>query len=271
MSDQTDNLLNLVKPYGLSDAEGSIYLYLLRHGFASALQISKELKMGRTRVYRLLDKLEKKQLVEFKVDERGMKFGATSTQKFQQLVVEKEQEVEGLKRLLPELLNQLGQIPQPAAKKSKVLYYEGIRGLKQVSFNITRAEKLLRVFEMEHLNYFLPVKFSEEVREKLVKNKVRTHDLTNKTSFEGFTDVREMIELYSEFRYIDPKKLRINFEVLIYNDVYATYTYKQDKIFCIEVYNEQLAEMQKQLFDYIWDQAEKMRFLDERGAAELKK
>jgi sugar-specific transcriptional regulator TrmB len=269
MSDQTDNLLNLVKPYGLSDGEGELYLYLLKHDFVTALNLSKQLHMGRTKVYRLLDKLRARHLVEYKLSERGMRFGATSPQKFQQLVIEKEQQAESLRASLPELLAQLQQLAPASTSKSKVLYYQGIEGLKQVSYNITRAKDMLRVFEMEHLSDFLPFDFSEDIRHKLVKNRVQTRDLTNKKSFSGFTYEAKLIKDCSQFRYVDPKKLRINFEVLIYNDVYATYTYKDREIFCVEIYNSQLAKMQKQLFDFIWQQAKPMKFIDERGGAKL--
>jgi len=271
MSDQTDNLLNLVKPYGLSEAETRLYFYLLKTGFTTALTCSRELHMGRTKVYRLLDKLKEKQLVEFKIDERGMKFGATSPQKFKQLVTAKEQEVASLKHSLPNLLEQLTTLSATTATKSKVLYYEGVEGLKQVSYNATKAKGVLRVFEMEHLSDFLPTSFAEDVRQKLVDNKVTTHDLTNKKSFPGFTDVKNAIPTYNKFRHVSPKKLKINFEVLIYNDVYATYTYKNKDIFCVEVHNKELAKMQKQLFDYIWKQSIKMEIIDSRGAARVKK
>ncbi len=267
MSDQTDNLLNLVKPYGLSDEEGRVYIYLLEKGYTSALQVSRQLHMGRTKVYRLLDKLRQKQLVEFQVDERGMKFGATSPHKFHQLVVAQEQEVNALKEALPNLLKQLEHLSSSSSTKSKVLYYQGLEGLKQVSYNITRARDTVRVFEMEHLSDFLPFEFAEKVRQELVDKKVITRDLTNKQSFTGFSDVTEMFPEYSQFRYIDPDKLKINFEVLIYNDVYATYTYKDEQVFCVEIYNQQLAQMQKQLFDFIWQQAQEMKFTDQRGGA----
>ena len=78
-----------------------------------------------------------------------------------------------------------------------------------------------------------------------------------------------MIEQYSQYRYINPLKLKIDFEVLIYNNVYATYTHHDDSIFAVEIYNRELAAMQKQLFDFVWNQAQPMRFTDARGAVEL--
>lgn len=269
MSDQTDNLLNLVKPYGLSDDEGRVYLRLLTSGFSSALSLSRVLHMGRTKVYRLLDKLSDRQLVETRVDERGMQFGATHPQKFEQLVTAKAQEVATLQQSLPQLLSQLQGLVPKSAQHSKVLYYEGVEGLKQVSFNITRAKDMVRVYEMEHLSEFLPVEFAEDVRRELVKNHILAQDLTNQRSWPGYTDVAELVAHYAQSRYIDPAKLQINFEILIYNDVYATYTYHDDVIFCVEIYNDQLAAMQKQIFDFIWNQAAPMQFTDGRGAAVL--
>lgn len=271
MSDRPDSFLHLVTPYGLSEEEGKIYLFLLRRGFATALALSRQLTMGRTKVYRILDKLRAKQLVEFKVDERGMKFGATHPQKFQQLISDREQEVATLKQSLPDLVAQLTGLSATPDRQSKVLYYEGIEGLKQVSYNLTTAKGMARVFEMEHMSDFLPRPFAENVRKELVANKIFTRDLTNKPAFPGYTNVTELISDFAETRYIDPKKLSINFEVLIYNNVYATYTYKDDQIFCVEIYNDQLAAMQKQIFDFIWEQARSMKFLDDHGAAKVMK
>ena len=267
MSDQTDNLSKLIEPFGLTEEESRVYLYLLKHGFATALSLSRALKIGRTKIYRIIDLLKRLKLVVQKVDERGAKFSATHPSKFQQIVTEREQSIQALKKSVPDLISHLSSIMPETTEKSKVLYYEGIEGLEQVSYNIVHADGLLRVFEMEHLDSFLAFDFSESVRRKLIENKVFTRDLTNKKELPGYTDVTELIEKYSEFRYINPDKLKINFEVLIYNDIYATYTYKDKKIFCVEIYNEQLAQMQKQIFDFIWEQAVPLIYKDKRGAA----
>ena len=150
-----------------------------------------------------------------------------------------------------------------------MLYYRGVEGLKQVSYNALKAEKILRVYEVEHISDFLPQEFSEYFRREAVKRGIMTHDLTNKKSFPEFTNVTEMIRNYSQFRYIDPQKLTISFEVLIYNDVYATYSYKEEEIFCVEIYSQELARMQKQIFDFIWPEATPLKFTSDRGAASI--
>jgi sugar-specific transcriptional regulator TrmB len=269
MSDQSDTFIAILKPYGLTDDEALVYLYLIKNSATTALLLSRSLRIARTRVYRILDKLLKKQLVVEKLGDRGLFFEACPPSRLEQLAKEKELEAKTMRDTLPTLVSQLEQLLPQKTPSSKVLYYEGIEGLKQVSYNILNTKDTLRVFEMEHLSDFLPYDFSETVRKKLVEQKITTLDLTNKSSFPGFTDVTTLIEVYNKFRYIDSEKLKIQFEVLIYNNVYATYTYTQDTIFCVEIYNEQLASMQKQLFDFIWQQATPMRFTDQRGAATI--
>src|SRR3989344_1596791 len=119
MSIQTDNLSNLVKPYGLSEAESNVYLFLLQHGFATALELSRKLHIGRTKVYRLLDLLKGKQLVEYQLQERGMLFGATHPSKFEQLITQREQAVSALKQSLPQLIEQLTGVSGQRKKSKK--------------------------------------------------------------------------------------------------------------------------------------------------------
>lgn len=270
MSLKTDNIHNLLIPYGMSADESRLYIFLLQNPRSSALAISKQLHLGRTKIYRLLDKLKTINLVEFILESKGLRFSATHPNILEQLVNAKEQEVAALQKSLPSLLSQLNQLTNLNMNtQSKVVVYEGVEGLKQVSWNSLQANKTLRVFEKEHISDFLPLDFAEKFREEQVKRQISTLDLSNKSSFAGFTQVKELVKNYSHFRYIDPLKLKIDFEVLLYNDVYATYTYHESEIFCVEIHNSQLAMMQKQLFDFVWHEAKPMKFISDQGATEI--
>lgn len=270
MSEQTDNYINLLKPFGLNHNEANIYLYLLQNNFSTALQISKDLHISRTKVYRLLDILQIKQLVQYKLDDRGMKFGATNPEKLSQIIIEKEEEIQKLKKNLPNILPLLNNLDSHQSNQnSKVLYYKGIEGLKQVSWNALKAKEKLRVFEVEHISDFLPLEFAEKFRQEQVKREITTYDLTNKSKLKAFTKVKGLVPDFSKSRYIDPNKLKINFETLIYNNVYTTYTYKDKEIFCVEIYNKDLASMQKQIFDFIWQNAQPLQYIDQFGSAKL--
>lgn len=271
MSEQTDNYVKLLTPFGLNELEAEIYLLLVRKGVLSALQISREIHAARTRVYRILDKLIEKKMVTVNLDDMGKKFEANSYQELEILLVQKEAEVARLKQSLPETFNQLAQLWGKAETSSKVLYYKGKDGLAQVTWNSLRASDLLRIYEVEQdMSAFLDEKFSEKVRQELVDRQITTHQLTNKKRIEPHTKVAELPRKFWQVRYLDPKKLGMQFECLIYNDVFALYNFKGEDQFCVEIYNDKLATMQKQIFDFVWKNSKPMRIIGEEGEAILR-
>ena len=58
--------------------------------------------------------------------------------------------------------------------------------------------------------------------------------------------------------------------MFIYNDVYAVCNYlEKGDVFCFEIYNKNLVQMQRELFENLWKQAREMRITDPRGGAEV--
>lgn len=270
MSGSADNIRQLLSPFGLSIEESDIYLQLLEKGFLSALKISHETGLARTKVYRVLDKLIEKRLVEQKLDGSGMRFGATDPGKFKQLVTEKEHAVASLKESLPDLLTKLEAIAARKSNDTKVLYYKGVEGLKQITYNSTRAKDTLRIYETSNdMSDFLPQDFSEEMRRLFVRNKVHIQQLTWNKYTSNYTEVSEMVTDFHETRYLGPESLKMKSEVLIYNDVYVMYNPVGPDLFGVEIYNADLANMQRQLFDMTWAGAKKMKKIDQRGAVSL--
>jgi sugar-specific transcriptional regulator TrmB len=270
MFEPSNTLINELVTYDINPDAAGIYLYIRQNGPSAALKISKDLHVDRTKVYRLLDKLTEKGLISQKMGERGFVFVAEPAEKFKLLITEKETELASLKERLPVLMEQLNNIPPDSEKGSKVLYYQGTKGLKQVTWNSLKAQKTLRIMEVaSDMSVFLDQKFSEEVRSELVKRRIHTKQLTNITKIPNYTKVRELVKNYWEVRYLNPKKLKIGFETLIYNDTVALYNIRGKDVFCVEIRDKRLAETQKDLFDFIWKSAHKMKIIGENGEAGL--
>ena len=270
MSDQTDILTRTLSRFGLTTEEAEIYLHLLAKGNKSALEISRDLHFARTRVYRLLDKLESRGLVTQRFADLGLKFTASPYQQLELLLAERQSDLEGLKHMLPEVFSELHHLSQAGGRGSKVFYHHGVDGLKHVTWNSLRAKGELRIYEVStSMTAFLPQEFSERVREELVAHKIHTLQLTNIAHMEQWTKLKEAALTYWTARYIDPKELSIKSEVLIYNDVTAMYHYLNNDIFCVEIESKDLASMQKQLFDFIWRRAKPMVKIGEHGEANV--
>lgn len=270
MSEQTDNLLSLLKPFGLTDDEARVYLDLLESGVSSVLVLNRRLNLARTKVYRILDKLEKLGLVVVRLHERGSRFEASNIRKLGLLADKKARQAESLRLSLPALEEQLEEVVKKREGESKVLYYKGIEGVKQVSFNSLRAKGELLTMEIKDLDAFFSHKEAEQLRLKFIDRQIQIRTLTNIKYIQPWTQVAsEMVEKYWQIKHIPEKQLKIEFEILIYNDVYAMYRYKKKEIFCVEIYNQELADMQRQTFRYMWVKAKKFKVLNKEGEAKL--
>jgi hypothetical protein len=221
-------------------------------------------------VYRILDKLNTLGLTTEKIDYSGNKFVANSPKELELLVIKKENELQTLKDSMPIILEQLSSIVDINKNDSKILYYKGIEGLKQITWNSLKAEKELLTMEIRDMDAFLDYGFCEKVRKEIVKRKLCIRTLGNQDVIKSWTKVEELVRNFWEIRYVAPEDLEIKFEVLLYNDVYCMYSYENDNIFCVEIYNEKLVKMQKQIFEFIWKHSREMEVLDGRGSARVK-
>ncbi|MEA3357472.1 MAG: helix-turn-helix domain-containing protein [Patescibacteria group bacterium] len=259
MSDQPDNITNSLKLFGLTTSQINVYLYLLKNLPRTALQTSRGLKMARTKVYRVLEKLVERGLVKEIISTPGRKFRAEPFQNLEYLLIEKENQVEGMKKTLPKIYNYIQGLQQQSSSKSKILYYKGNEGLKQITWNSLKAEKELYIYEIsEGMHPFTGIKFAEKMREEFFLRKIITKQLTNLNHLASFTSIDQYVKNCMKVRHIEETALKIDFEVLIYNNVVTIYTY-QKEVFGIEIYNSNLAHMQKQLFQFVWNSAKEMK------------
>lgn len=265
MSENTDTIIALLTQFGVSELEAKIYLDILSDRGDTALSLSRNLKLARTKVYRLLDNLIARGLVITRLGDRGARFTALAPDQLDRLLSDQQHELDKLRSSLPALQSQLSSLRGPSPK-SQVLYYHGLDGLKQVTYNSLKARGELLTYELSTMNAFLSKKEAEELRRKFVANKITSRTLTNASHLEAWTDISEMVTKYWDIRHLDKP---FEFEILIYNDVYCMYRYTGKDVFCVEIHSQELADMQRQLFEYLWSGAKKFKVLDDHGSAEL--
>jgi hypothetical protein len=271
LSDQTDTLIPYLVNLGLSHEEAQIYLYLCANCQSSALAISRSLRLSRTKVYRLLDTLKVKNLVTFELGSRGILFAASAPTALELLLTQKKESLRGIESGLEKAIKQLSAIGQSKTVIPKPIYYEGVAGLLAVTWNTLAAgEGGLRIYELLDMTGFIPYSTAEEIRREFVRKHIKIRQLTNISRIQDYTDVTEILKPDMwELRYIDPKLLAITFEIAIYNDVVAMYTYREKVPYCVELHDKDLADMHKSQFDLVWNTAKPMKVTSPRGAAEV--
>ncbi len=139
-----------------------------------------------------------------------------------------------------------------AGPKATVQHYYGPAGLKQVNWNVTKADGEYRVFETAHLSAHLDKTFAHRLRERCIEHGLTSYDLTNDTSVFA-KDIEPYTPDKTFLRHIDKDILTIQFEVLLYNDVVALLDYSDGQQMAIEIHHPSLHAMMRQLFDAMWN------------------
>lgn len=123
--------LLLVK-LGLSKNEAKIYLALLKQGPTSIRKIAEATKINRGTTYEAIKNLITRGLVSFKVVGARSKYTAESPSKINQLIIEKQNELNSLKEDAEHLVPTLLAFSQSSAEAPKVRFYEDDEGIANI-------------------------------------------------------------------------------------------------------------------------------------------
>ncbi|MBI3384879.1 winged helix-turn-helix transcriptional regulator [Candidatus Gottesmanbacteria bacterium] len=256
-------ILDFLENLGLSNFEAKIYLYLVEHGSSTTLEISKFIEIPRTTVYRLLERLKRLGIVEEVVDQYKTKAKAVDIDRLEKLVAKKSTEVKKLQELFPDIARVLALKSLQNQNQTKVLYYRGQEGMKQMLWNLLRTKDLFRGY-----SYCTPVEtagpeYALEWALEFNKRGLSGRDLYSDQYLESAKKNPYPTPITWDTwksRYVSPKVLNIDHQIDIYNDVVAYYNWHEGEIFGVEIYNQKVANLQKQIFDVLWKMGERKNF-----------
>lgn len=243
---------------GLSNDIADIYLSLHTHGPQTISELSRNARVERTRIYRLIDQLMSSNLVEVETHYKRGIIKAAPISNLHILINEKEQELKGLQDEL-ELLQQVFARNSLSNPATRVQFYHGPEGIRQMQWNLFKAKKDIKSIMhrpmqdvtgsaffkrwADHWNQgdwncqlILDEQFLRQSKQWHKKNpghEVKTHHP----------------------RKINPNVFRIACATDIYDDVVAYYNWHGGDVFGIEIYNKDIAAAQTTFFNILWAQA----------------
>lgn len=251
-------LLEFFTALGLNRDEISVFLTLSVNGEMTILQLSRMTDIPRTNLYRIIDRLVKQSFVTEIIDDHKTKLKAVSCEHLKKLVGKRSEEIHRLNKTVEKLEALLPgnmEIYQPA---TKVLFYRGLSGTKQMLWNILKAKGEFRGY-----SYITPVetvgkKFAIDWALEFNARKINARDLFSdsyKQSVKRYPYPKNINWPTWQSKYIAPDILNINHQIDVYNNVVSYYDWHGDEIFGVEIYNEKVASLQKQIFDAMWSLA----------------
>lgn len=260
LSDSSD-LKKFLTELGLDGQEISIYLTLNKRGPLTPLQLTRQTTIPRTTIYRLLEKLHKLGIIEKIIEENTHSYQTSSVEALDRLVNEKSETVVELRSILPTIKSQLFNLQQVTLPpNTKLLFYQGQSGLRQLLWNTLQADELLGYTYLA-IDNIVGKKTAQLYREERIKRVIKQRELISDN--DPYLNQKNIDYMYRsplfknyEVRYLPTQEINIDHQISIYNHVVSYYCWDDTEIVGIEIHNRLIAKLQKEIFNHLWTSAQ---------------
>jgi len=224
---------------GLSPNESKCYIALLNLGSASANEISRESGIHRVAVYDALRGLREKGLVSQILKANKMLFEAANPEKIEEIIKEKEQELESVRMQIPALLKHF----HSSKERQEVHNFKGLAGLKTILQDMLRSKTEILDFGAEFkVKEFLGSYYISWDRERL-KNKIKMRIVAN-------AKIKPVKMKLAEIKYV-PERLASSASTYIYENKVAMMMWVENPVGII-IEHSTVAESYRNYFEYLW-------------------
>lgn len=259
----TNNMdIELIKSYlrklGLEPEVADVYIALATHGPQSISELARSSGVERTRIYRLADELMASTLVEVESHYKRNIYKAAPITNVQILLAKKEQEMRELQTGLSKIKDMF--VGDGKNDNTRVQFYDGFDGAKQLFWNETKAEGEMLCILRENMQTKTNSSFFERWVRRCNERNIAFRGLV------GDDFVKSQQEWYGrhsnerlahwEARYLPDAKFPITHSTVVYNDVVAHYNWQAHEVFALEIHNREVAETQRRYFELLWNIAE---------------
>jgi sugar-specific transcriptional regulator TrmB len=257
--------INVIKNYfqklGLLPEIADIYLSLHTHGPQTISDLARHSGVERTRIYRLIDELEKSNLVETQLDYKRRIFHAAPISNLQILISKKEQELEQLQQEL-DTINQAFTQPDLSSPTTRVQFYQGPDGAKQMFWNQTKAHTEVLSILHETMQHKTKRSFFERWVGAMNEREIAHRSIVDDAFIASLkkwrsrhpgskTKIRQARKA--------PDSFAITIATVIYDDVVVYYNWQDNEVFGVEIHNGAIANTQRQFFEMLWQQSSALK------------
>ena len=247
-------IIEFISKLGIGEEGARIYIVLTQKTGQSAQTIARKTAIPKTTVYRRLEELKKFEIVEEQVEEYKKVFTAAPPDLLNLLVIKREQEVKELRAQLPQITQLLAGQNKNFDPGTKVLFYRGVDGIQQMNWNALKTKGELCGYTYRAWEELV----GENFVDKFLDDYSRLDFSIKEIYSDEFLKTRDYNKrpggLWPRWqgRYIKPEILDINHQMDIYNDVVAIYNWHEGDSFGVEIHNQKVAKMQRQIFNVLW-------------------
>ncbi len=228
-----------LKSLGLSENESKIYLALLEMGSRSTGVISRRTGLHRRTVYDSIDRLIKKGLIGYILENGKKVFSASSPGKLTEMIKEKENHLENS---LPELMSIFNSSKEKQREDTR--FFKGKEGLKSIFEEQLADKSEILILGASSESYKLFPFYFNWFDKTRVKSKIKAKILVDKNSKLGkvsLSEIRTLPEDYSS-------QLAIN----IFGEKVAIILWDKEHPFAVLIKNKKISEGYRKQFEMLW-------------------
>lgn len=190
-------------------------------------------------------------------------YEAVDVNGIQRLIVLQENKARISKALFNQVQNILANQSEKKQADTKVIFYRGKNGIQQMVWNELKSKNEVVGYSHYIFESAVGKNFANQVHQEYLQRGIKVREIYSDNFLEGLKSKSFEFPFYLkndykgqiESRYIPKHVLNIEHQLDIYNDVVAYYSWIEGEIFGVEIYNQKVASMQKQLFEIIWKQS----------------
>jgi len=249
-----ENNKNILNEIGLTEGEIKVYTLLIKNNSMKAGDISKETKLNRSYLYKILESLIQKKLIFVSTVENIRLFNITRVDRIKELyqdklnnLIEKEDEIK-------KFLSSVKQLPSlPFQSEFSIEVYEGYNEIKSIIKDVLNLKKgdVVRAFGKEGVLADFPgIKywFDSFVTER-VKKKIKFLAVYN-----VHKNARKAKSPLTEIRYANLSNIE-DIEISFYTNHLLIYLMEKNRPRVVVLKSEIIVNTMKSYFDLLWEKS----------------
>lgn len=241
---------------GFDQEASQVYIALTTSGPLTPLQISRATHIERTKLYRLIEDWKRQGLIEEQLAYKTRLLRACDIKSIRLILEEQKLKINTLEKTFNQFSQTITSL-QRSISPTKILYYQGQEGLRQMAWNILQTKTRLYSYVYRSYQEALGQQFFNNWAKEFIDKKVSFWELRH-PNFIKSVDLKHLQykHLGPGYRWkVSPKSIKITHGMDIYNDLVAIYYWKNNELFGLEIYNKEIVEMQRSIFKTLWKMA----------------
>lgn len=178
---------SILKEFGLSNLESTLYLTCLELGAQPASVLAKKSGLKRSHSYNILSTLIEKSIMQEYTKGSVRYFNSRPPKSIISILEHRKEEIEIQKQKLLSILPDLEKIRNPLLAQPKIHFFQGLEGMKEI-YEDTLKTPNTNIYGIGDFQYFFPVSNPKEFNEWLweytirrAKKKIKYFGILNKS------------------------------------------------------------------------------------------